>query len=279
MRHDRRRIGYPLLLLGIALGGSPFQAAADEPEAMGRVTALTGHVVAERDGEPPRTLHCRDRVYRGERIVTSESARIGVLTDDVYAHLAERSALRLDRTPAESTDMTLEVGGVRVIDPRAAGSRARLAALDAAAQVAGNDAEAYIFVEKTGPYAMLCEWDAPLPVARKGEEAVADPGKCVIAKPAEPLYLASAHDERLASPGEDACPLGPVIGSLDQHLSPADVAAAPLAAPWSGVAASPTDARRNACDTPGSTCASIVVIQPPPIGGGFPGAGGGGEVN
>jgi len=279
MRHDLRRIGYPLLLLGIALGGGPFRAAADEPEAVGRVTALTGHVVAERDGEPPRTLHCRDRVYRGERLVTSESARVGVLTDDVYAHLGERSALRVDRTPAESTDMTLEVGGVRVIDPRDAGSRARLAALDASAQVVGNDAEAYIFVEKTGPYAMLCEWDTPLPVARKGEAAVADPGKCVIAKPKEPLYVANAHDERLASPGEDACPLGPVIGSLDQHLSPADVAAGPLAAPWSGIAASQTDPRRNACDDPGSTCANVVVIQPPPVGGGFPGAGGAGGGN
>jgi hypothetical protein len=270
MRHAPRRIGCPLLLMAVALAGGPLPATADEPEAVGRVTALTGRVVAVREGEAPRTLHCRDTVYRGERLVTAERSRVGVLTDDVYAHVGERSTLRVDRTPADTTDMTLEAGAVRVIDPRDTGRQARLAALDAEAQVVGNDAEAHIFTEKTGPYAMLCEWDGPLPVARRDERAVAAPGQCVIAKPMEPLYLANAHDQRLASPAEDACPLGPVIGTLDLHVSP-QVAAGPLASPWSNIASSQTAGTRSPCDVPGSGCAGAVVVVPPPGGGPFPG--------
>src|SRR2546422_7897012 len=42
-------------------------------------------------------------------------------------------------------------------------------------------------------YAMMCEWDAPLPVSRGKEEKTAKPGECVIAKPKEPLYTALAR--------------------------------------------------------------------------------------
>jgi hypothetical protein len=60
-----------------------------------------------------------------------------------------------------------------MIDPRDEGEPAQLAVLDADGHVKGNDAEAYIFSEKVGPYAMLCEWDAPLPVSRGKEQKTA----------------------------------------------------------------------------------------------------------
>ena len=116
---------------------------------------------------------------------------------------------------------------------------------------------------------MLCEWDAPLAVARADESAVAQPGKCVIAKRSEPLYLADAHDERLGTPAQDACALGPVIGALDVHLSPADVAAGPLLGPWSGKAGGLEFPSRSPCDEPGSGCvlwrpaSPVPVVEPP----------------
>ena len=261
MKYRREQIQFPLLLLGLALGGGPVAADEASPDVVGRVTALSGHVVAEREGEVPRTLQCRDPIYRGDRIVTSENAAVGVLTDDVYARLGSHSKLHVDRTAAATSDLTLEEGAVRVVDPRGLGSEARLAALDAAGRVLGNDAEAYLFSEKTGRYAMLCEWDAPLPVERRDERVVADPGKCVIAKAKEPLYLADAHDERLAAPAEDACALGPLAGAPD--LTPASVAAGGLG-PWSGPGALQTNAGRAPCDVPGSGCGGLVVILPQP---------------
>jgi hypothetical protein len=277
MRHSRRPIRVPsILLLTLALGAAPWVAVADEGGAaagpVGRVTTLFGDVVAERPGEPPRTLHCRDAVYQGERLVTADGSRVGVLMGDVLARLGEGSALRVGRTADEVADISLEQGAVRVIDLRDAGATARLAVLDTRAKLLGNDAEAYVFAEKTGRYAMLCEWDAPLAVDRADESALAPPGKCVIAKRSEPLYLADAHDERLGPPAQDACALGPVIGALDVHLSPADVAAGPLLGPWSGKAGGLEFPSRSPCDEPGAGC--LDVLDPPPGGGEIPGGGG-----
>jgi len=264
-----------ILLLALALGGAPLASQADDEGAaqpVGHVATLRGDVVAERPGEPSRTLHCRDTVYQGERLVTAAGSRVGVLLGDVLARLGEGSVLRVGRTAEEVADISLEQGAVRVIDPRESGATARLAVLDARAKLLGNDAEAYVFAEKTGRYAMLCEWDAPLEVGRADESALAQPGKCVIAKRSEPLYLADAHEERLGPPAQDACALGPVIGMLDVHLSPADVAVGPLLGPWSGKASGLEFPSRSPCDEPGAgTC--FGVLDPPPAGGGIPGGG------
>jgi len=300
MRHRRRPIRVPsirplVLVLALALGAAPLVAAADEvggtAEPVGHVTTLLGDVVAERPGEPPRPLHCRDTVYQGERLVTADDSRVGVLVGDVLARLGEGSALRVGRTADAVADFSLEQGAVRVVDPRDDGATARLAVLDARAKVLGNDAEAYVFVEKTGAYAMLCEWDAPLSVNRADESALARPGKCVVAKRSEPLYLADAHDERLGPPAQDACALGPVIGALDVHLSPAAVAAGPLLGPWSGMAGGLEFPSRSPCDEPGSGCVlgvglpasvpvddGVIVVEPPVVLDGIDVPGGGGAL-
>ena len=265
IRHLWSRTACSLLVSGLALGGAESVFADDSTEAVGQVTAISGYVVAERPGERPRRLRCQDHVYRGERIVTSDRSRVGVLMDDVYAYLAANTAVRVDRTPKASSDLTLESGGVRVIDPRNDGTAARLTALDASAQVLGNDTEAYLFSEKTGRYAMLCEWDAPLPVARRDESVLANPGKCVLAKPKEPLYLADAHDERIALPMEDLCDRP--IRALDLRLTP-DVAAAPLT-PWSIAGSAGPGLARATCD---AGCPGVVVVVPPPVTGPFPGS-------
>ena len=45
-------------------------------------------------------------------------------------------------------------------------------------QIAGNDTEAYLLSEKVGPYAMFCEWDAPLALRRGNERKTVDPNLC-----------------------------------------------------------------------------------------------------
>jgi hypothetical protein len=260
----------PAALIALAGLAMPGAAWAGEPVEVGQVATLHGDVVAERPGEPPRKLECRDSIYEGDRIVTGEDARVGILMGDLLTHLARESALQLS-DPAGSADLTLERGAVRVIDPRYKGAVARLALLDAGASILGNDLEAYVLDEKTGGFAMLCEWDAPLPVARGPEGEVAEPGECVIAKPLEPLYLANAHDERLGSPGDDLCPLGPMFTALEL-LSPTDVAAPPPLDPWSAVPSFSDLPRRSPCDIPGSGCRS--AFEPSAGGGDVPGGSG-----
>lgn len=253
----------PLALAGLLL---PAAAGAAEPQAVGHVATLHGVALAERPGEEPRELHCRDAIYDGDRITTSADGRVGLLVDELMTQLGEDSALLVKRSDAP--DLVLERGAVRVIDPRQDGGQARLAALDADALILGNDLEAYLLDEKTGGFAMLCEWDAPLPVARGPEARLASPGECVIAKPLEPLYGARAHDERL--PVDDACPRPPMLSALE--LSPEDAPVAPLPGPWSDVPSFAELPGRSPCDTPGSGCNS--GYESPAAGGEVPGGSG-----
>jgi hypothetical protein len=255
-----KHLTLPLLLLLLMLAAP----AGADPEIVGHVATLSGRAVAQRPGEPDRILECRDPIFQGDRVVTADRSRVGILVGDLLAHVSKASALQVAES-ASGARLALEKGAVRVIDPRGTGAHARLAVLDTGAQILGNDLEGYIFTEKTGGYAMLCEWDAPLPVNRDDERQVAQPGQCVIAKPGEPLYSAQAHDERLGSPDRDRCPLGVVAGGPDLHLSPTDVAAGPPLAPWSAGPAAAPPAAPSPCDVPGSGCQT--VFEPPPIGG------------
>jgi hypothetical protein len=217
----------------LALAASSALAADD----LGRVTAVAGEATAQQPGAEPRALACGDPVFAGDTLRTGRDSHVGVQLDDLATHLDANSEVVIGRTAQNTPSARLLAGKVRVIDPRDEGAPARLAVLDADARVKGNDAEGYIFSEKIGPYAMMCEWHGPLPVNRGKDEKTAKPGECVIAKPKEPLYTADAHEARIPALAQECAP-GPELASLNsplRHLSPADVAA-PGPMPGGGVA-------------------------------------------
>jgi hypothetical protein len=264
-----RTIFVALLLAALSF---PFFAQAEGAAVAGRVTAVDGAASAQQPGQEPRALHCGDPVYTDDRLDTAEGAQLGVLLGDVLAQLPAESRLQLGRTADLTPDVRLERGGVRLIDPRDAGAVGYLAALDARAEVMGNDVEGYIFSEKIGPYAMLCEWDAPLHVSRNDERALAAPGNCVIATQREPLYVAQAHDKRIPALAAQVCEIDPgalaaLAGDPARHLTPAAVAAAgPLAgAAGAGFGESSPSAvdvvAPSPCDSPGSGCASGISMK------------------
>jgi len=281
-----------ITLLGVALA-LPTAVAADE--AVGRITSATGDVRAIGPDGSSRPLGCGDSVYPGDTLSTGSASNAGVLSGDYLTQVPSASAVSFGQTAAGAPDATLQRGRVRVIDVREGGAVARLAAGDAEVRVAGNDAEAYLLSEKVGPYAMFCEWDAPLHVARNAETRSADPGQCVIAKPREPLYVADAHAERISAADVAICPadLGG-LASTDSHFSPedlADVGAGPTSIAWSSIAEAPGPPARHPCETPGAICGtaadagidptgvSLILVEEvgPGMGGGpgtgtFPGA-------
>lgn len=274
-----RAIFVALLLAALSF---PLFAQAEGAAVAGRVTAVDGAATAQQPGQEPRSLRCGDPVYADDRLDTAEGAHLGVLLGDVLAQLPAESTLQLGHTADLTPDVRLEQGGVRLIDPRDAGALGYLAALDVRAEVMGNDVEAYIFTEKVGPYAMLCEWDAPLRVSRDEERALASPGNCVIAKNLEPLYVAQAHDERIAALADQVCEIDPgalaaLAGDPARHLTPAAVAAAgPLAGVASAGFGKSTPSSLDvfspeSCDSPGSGCASPIPLTAGGGGGGpFP---------
>jgi hypothetical protein len=184
----------------------------------------------------------------------------------VATHLGENTHVEIGRTPENTPSARLVSGKVRMIDPRDDGAPAQLSALDADAHVMGNDAEAYIFSEKVGPYAMMCEWDDPLPVTRGKESKTAAPGDCVIAKPKEPLYTANAHDQRIPALAQECGP-GPALAfDPNDHLSPTQVAAAgPVADNFQPAQFDPGPG--YVCDQAGvcSPVVNVVIAEPPPV--------------
>jgi hypothetical protein len=278
-----RRIQTISVALLLAALSFPLFAQAESAAVAGRVTAVDGTATAQQPGQEPRALRCGDPVYADDRLDTAKDGRLGVLLGDVFAQLPEKSGLQLGHTADLTPDVRLERGGVRLIDPRDSGSLGYLAALDARAEVMGNDVEAYVFREKVGPYAMLCEWDAPLRVARADERGLASPGNCIIAKRNEPLYVAKAHDHRIAALADELCEIDPgalaaLAGDPARHLTPAAVAAAgPLAGAANAGFGESTPGSHDvfspeACDSPGSGCASALPLTATGGGGGpFPG--------
>lgn len=269
----QRTLGIAAAILLWAAGAG---AAGD---VLGQVSSVSGQATAQRPGEEPRALACGDDVHADDVLRTGAGSRLGVMLDDVAAHLAPDTRVSLGRTAQATPAVRLEAGQVRMIDPRDAGTPAELAALDATAEIAGNDAEAYVFAEKVGPYAMHCEWDETLPVSRgPGETLSAEPGECVISKPKQPLYTAKAHDERLPVDVAEVCDLGPELARLSSplhHLTPRDVAAGPPPVVSPLVAPDVGPPVRHTCDFTAGACggAPLVAVEPDPDPGGpiFPG--------
>jgi hypothetical protein len=234
MRQQFLSAAIGVVVASFAIGVARDARATDE---IGRVSAVSGEVTAQQPGGEARSLACGDPVFASDTLRTGGDSHVGVQLDDVATHVDANSEVVLGRTADGTPSARLLSGKVRMIDPRDQGSPAQLAVLDADARVLGNDAEAYIFSEKLGRYAMLCEWDAPLPVSRGSEHKDAKPGECVIAKPKEPLYTANAHDARIPAFAQECAP-GPELAALNSplhHLTPADVAA-PGPMPGSGIA-------------------------------------------
>jgi hypothetical protein len=250
------------IALGIAAAASLALAnAALAAEELGRVSAVAGEATAQQPGAEPRALACGDPVFAGDTLRTGPNSHVGVQLDDVAAHLDANSELAIGRTADNTPSARLLAGKVRMIDPRKEGPPAELAALDTDARVMSNDAEAYILSEKLGRYAMMCEWDSPLPVSRGKEQKTAQPNECVIAKPKEPLYTANAHEARIPALAQECAP-GPELASLNDprhHLSPADVAApGPMAAAF--VPPAPAPEAAYVCDQ-AAVCSPVIPIQ------------------
>lgn len=235
---------------------------------VGTVSSLTGLANAVGPGGT-RSLACGDVICGNDTITTAAGGSAGVLIGDVLAQIGNDSTAQLGLTPAGTADVQLANGAVRVIDPSTAGAPARLVAGGAAARVAGNDAEGHVLREKAGSYALLCEWDEPLEVARGGQSATAAPGECVVAKGSEPLYTAPGHPERIAALTDTCDPGFDVAANLDP-LPP--VAGGPPEGP--PVPNPPLFPPPSPCDQPGVGCLPpVMVMEQEPTDSPFPGDG------
>ena len=296
-RGVRHGVAAALGCLGLlaAFGLTEAQASDENEQAaqaatIAEVASISGTAEALDASGATRALAVGDSIYAGERVQTGPGATAGLWHDEVLAQLAEKSRARVDRNAEGQARITLEEGGVRVVDPRKAGEPIELVALDSSSTVLGGDREARILREKAGAYAMLCDWVKPVAVTRRAEGKNAKPGDCIIAHPREPMFAARGHDKRipLLAGAPALADAGPAIdpASLIDPLPPVGasgpggpgVGAANAVGPGSG---SPGNslALRSPCTTVGAGClgGKFRVIEPPPGDDPFPGSGGGGD--
>jgi hypothetical protein len=266
-----------LLRSAAALAGAGLIAAtasAAGGEGAGEVVALRGVVMAQSPGDSPRRLLCGDTISAGDRIRTTENARVGVMSGGFYTQLGAESAAELENTPAGTPSVALARGHLRVLDTDAGGAgAARIATPGLLAARAGTDTEAFALGEKAGVLSMVCTHDGPVEVTRAGESAPAlgpGAGQCAVSKPREPVYMADASHERLPILDDDACRVGPLGGLAASRFGPpTDVAlAATGPAPLPNLDPIPM-AFRQPCDSPGSGCLGAASLS----GGGAPPAG------
>jgi hypothetical protein len=229
-------------------------SAAAQAEPVAEVFVIDGSAL---DGE--RELRRGDALESGALVRTAPGSRVGLFAGEIYVQLDPDSALRLERDPQGRVQLALEEGRARIVDTRGGGEPADVAAGGARAEIAGGDKEIYLLSEKTGRYAMFCEWTGPLHVTREPHSLSADPGDCILVKPGEAPYQARGHEHQIPLlPGPDEFP----ADNLAQRFGP-DVAAGPFHG-FPGPDDAP-ERERDPCDIPGSGCAGgLRVVDPPP---------------
>jgi hypothetical protein len=206
-----------------------------------------------------RALARGDAIENGAVVSTDASSRVGLFAGEIYVQLDPESAVRFERDEQNRVQVELEAGRARIVDTRGSGEPGTVAAGGGEARIEGGDKEVYLLSEKTGRYAMFCDWTAPLAVSGNQRDASADPGDCILVKPGEAPYAARGHDHQI--------PLlsGPDDGPADLLVSRfgPDVAAGPFHG-FPGPAEVP-DRERDPCDIPGSGCeGALRIVDPPP---------------
>lgn len=255
-------------------------ALAADGEPVGVVVAVRGVVTAQAPGQAPRQLDCNDPIYTDDHLVSSEGAKLGVMSRGVYAGLNQQTSLRFGTTETGTPDLSLEGGHLRMVESDSP-SPGRIHTPGLLAQDAGEDTEALVFPEKRGVVSMVCPREEAVAVtAIPGSESTrAIPGQCAIHKPKEPVFTSNASHDPLGII-DDACRAVPVAGGVLPHFTnpAADVSLGPpvnqaLAGSDVGppiAAQIDTQGIRNACDggacgSPRATVNNVPAPRPTPF--------------
>ncbi len=225
----------------------------DESQVVGRVVARDGVAKAFRAGESePRSLACNDVIHACETVTTEAGARIGILTNEVYAHLGSGSRLQI--SGAETPQLSLDAGRVRLIDPREAGAPSvtvRTPHLAAAGQ--GSDTE--FFVNAGAVSTRLCNHLASVDV-RAGGSSLALSTACAVSSGDQISEIAAA-DPTIDVQDAPSCEFD--VAALH---SPEDVAPPPPSLAGFPAAGAASAFNRGACEA--SACGNRVTPTPTP---------------
>ncbi len=233
---------------------------------IGRVGTLDGAATLARDGASARGLACDDVVRACDLVETGPGAAVGLLLGDAWVQLGPDTRARVAQQP--TPEVALERGSVRVIDERAqATQRVRVSAGTLTASGGRGDLE--LSAAPDGVRVCALDQSAVVEIGDHAQTLAA--GSCLATTPGGAEPAGSASGPALALTDTDACPFEV---ALLPGLAPPPVGEGPLGEFPKLV---PFDAPgRDACDQPGSGCASVpsdIFDDPDPDSGcGIPGS-------
>jgi hypothetical protein len=247
-------------LLGAFCAGG----ALASPAAVGQVVAVSGAVQAAAPGEEPRTLACNDWLYEGETLMTSGGARVGILSQDVYAQL-DTSTRLLTVIREGVPEFRVVSGAVRIVDTRIAseGRRYVIGTTRGYASGLGGDIEVWAVPSPGEGHWRVCNREAPLRIS-VAASALGEEGDCALltADGFSPAESAPAPTIGLA--GEAVCPTE--FGDVAARFTPTDVAAPPFGLlDFPDVMPGPASPR-DPCDDPAGGCGFDFARPEPPFG-------------
>jgi hypothetical protein len=226
-----------------------------------QVTTVSGAAYAQAPGRDPRSLSCDDAIHACETVVTSPGARVGLLSDDVYFQVDTDTRARLSGSEG-APELWLEVGGVRIVDPRGADAPAvRVSTPHVTASGAGVDAELWVRLRGAVDETRVCQHDGALDLSPRA----AGPQRLEAGSCAE--IGGSALD--VAAGAEPAIGVADLLScdfDVALDLTPTDVAAPPFGASAFPDVQAASAFRRDPCDNPGSGCGGTPMVLPTPPG-------------
>jgi hypothetical protein len=233
---------------------------------VGRVAAREGETTLARGGASARGIACDDVLRACDLVGTGSSGSAGLLLGDAFVQLGPDTRVELVQQP--TPELRLERGSVRVIDERSeAAARVRVVTETLAASGGRGDLEVSALPGET----RVCALDQPVVVEIADRAQTLPAGSCLASRGTGAASAAMPGAPSVAVADTDACPFE--VAVLPGLATP-PVGAAPL-----GVFPElpPFDPPgRDACDQPGSGCASVlsdIFDDPDPDPGcGFPGS-------
>lgn len=275
MREGRARGGVAaagLAALAILVTGLP--AGAEEGEGVGQVLALVGEARAVAPDGRVRRLHCFDRVHEGEIVYTKGGSRVGLLSAELYAQLDPGANVAYGEAERGIPRLRILDGSVRFVDTRPGGAGPKLRVETPEGRMSSLGSDMRVAVERRAEAresTQVCESASPVEIARfRPTDAIerTDAGQCTLVSSAGTIERAARRPEReVALAGADACQFDS-LGTIAARLSPADVAAPPIAIADFPARDPAAAADRDPCDDPGAGCsvasATAPTSEPPP---------------
>ena len=231
--------------------------------AVARVVALSGAVHAQAPGGDPRALSCNDQVNACDTIITSPGARVGLMSQDVLAHVDTDTRLQIG-TQNDAPDLFVRSGALRVIDTRASdASNYRVNTPHVSAAGTQGDTEVFVGIQQALARTRVCNHDRDVQLTgASGQVLNAAAGSCAVAAAGAALQSAPGSAPSIDTTSASPCALE--LASLVGLLGPDVAQGPPFGLPGFPGVGAPNNFQRGQCDNPGSGCGGSVTPTPPP---------------